>query len=129
MDQNQQQESKKSGIARRGFASLSAEQRKNISSKGGHAAHEKGTAHKFSPEEARKAGRKGGEKTSQNRAYMAEIGKRGGEASRAGRSKNAQEQQETANMNDKPDESNSTATQQHVNGNKDNNENTERAAS
>jgi general stress protein YciG len=84
MEQNQQ-ETKKSGIARRGFASLNSEERKLISSKGGHAAHKKGTAHKFSPEEAKLAGRKGGEKTSQNRAYMAEIGKKGGEASHAGR--------------------------------------------
>lgn len=87
MEQHEQ-EIKKSGIARRGFASLNSEERRNISSKGGHAAHKKGTAHKFTPEEARLAGRKGGEKTSQNRAYMAEIGKRGGEASHAGRNRN-----------------------------------------
>lgn len=45
--------------SRRGFASMSPEKRAEIASKGGKAAHEKGTAHKFSPEEAREAGRKG----------------------------------------------------------------------
>ncbi len=53
---------KKSKISRRGFASMSAEKRRKIASKGGKAAHEKGTAHEFTVEEARKAGRKGGRK-------------------------------------------------------------------
>lgn len=43
-----------------GFAVMSVEQRRAISSKGGKAAHEKGTAHQFNSEEARLAGRKGG---------------------------------------------------------------------
>jgi hypothetical protein len=34
---------------------------REIASKGGKAAHEKGTAHEFTSEEARAAGRKGGE--------------------------------------------------------------------
>jgi general stress protein YciG len=45
----------------RGFAGMSEEERRKIASKGGKAAHEKGTAHEFSSEEAREAGRKGGE--------------------------------------------------------------------
>lgn len=45
---------------RRGFASMSAEQQREIASKGGRAAHVKGTAHEWSPDEARQAGRKGG---------------------------------------------------------------------
>jgi len=96
MEQHEQ-EIKKSGIARRGFASLNSDERRSISSKGGHAAHKKGTAHKFSPEEARLAGRKGGEKTSQNRAYMAEIGKKGGEASHAGRNRNSKNESDDSN--------------------------------
>ena len=63
----------------RGFASMDDERQREIASEGGRAAHEKGTAHEFSSEEARKAGRKGGEKVSQDRAHMAEIGREGGE--------------------------------------------------
>ena len=46
---------------RRGFASMSAEKQREIASKGGRAAHEKGTAHEWTPDEARVAGRKGGQ--------------------------------------------------------------------
>lgn len=98
MEQNQQQ-AKTAGTARRGFASLNSEERKNISSKGGHAAHQKGTAHKFTSEEAKLAGRKGGEKTSQNRAYMAEIGKKGGEASHAGKNNKTENNPDEAKNN------------------------------
>jgi len=48
------------GTERRGFASMAPEKRRAIASKGGKAAHEKGTAHEFTAEEAREAGRKGG---------------------------------------------------------------------
>jgi general stress protein YciG len=51
-----------------------------IASKGGKAAHEKGTAHEWSSDEAREAGRKGGEVVSRDRAHMAAIGREGGEA-------------------------------------------------
>ena len=47
--------------ARRGFASMSAEKQREIASKGGRAAHEKGTAHEWTADEARTAGRKGGQ--------------------------------------------------------------------
>src|SRR4051812_4355131 len=46
---------------RRGFASMSIEKQREIASKGGRAAHEKGTAHEWTAEEARNAGRKGGQ--------------------------------------------------------------------
>jgi general stress protein YciG len=46
---------------RRGFASMSADKQREIASKGGRAAHEKGTAHEWTPDEARAAGRKGGQ--------------------------------------------------------------------
>jgi general stress protein YciG len=46
--------------SRRGFASMSPDKQREIASKGGHAAHAKGTAHEFTSEEARDAGRKGG---------------------------------------------------------------------
>jgi uncharacterized protein len=62
----------------KGFAALTPEKRREIASKGGKAAHAKGTAHEFDSEEARSAGRKGGHAISRNRDYMAEIGSRGG---------------------------------------------------
>jgi uncharacterized protein len=46
---------------RRGFASMSPEKQREIASKGGRAAHEKGTAHEWTAEEARSAGRRGGQ--------------------------------------------------------------------
>jgi general stress protein YciG len=64
----------------RGFASMDQAKQREIASKGGQAAHQKGTAHEFSPEEARKAGHKGGAVVSRNREHMSEIGRRGGEA-------------------------------------------------
>jgi general stress protein YciG len=39
---------------------MDAAKRREIASKGGKAAHAKGTAHEWTPEEAREAGRKGG---------------------------------------------------------------------
>ncbi len=46
---------------RRGFASMSSDKQREIARKGGRAAHEKGTAHEWTPDEARAAGRKGGQ--------------------------------------------------------------------
>jgi uncharacterized protein len=57
---------------------MDPEKQKEIASKGGIAAHEAGSAHEFTPEEARKAGSKGGEKVSRDRGHMAEIGRKGG---------------------------------------------------
>ena len=67
-----------SGTSRRGFASMDKQKQREIASKGGKAAHAKGTAHEFTPEEAREAGRKGGMVVSQNREHMATIGREGG---------------------------------------------------
>jgi general stress protein YciG len=64
----------------RGFASMDREKQREIASKGGRAAHAKGTAHEFDSGEAREAGRKGGMAVSRNRDHMAAIGRRGGEA-------------------------------------------------
>jgi|SRR5687768_2075388 general stress protein YciG len=68
------------GKQRRGFASMDEEKKRRIASQGGRAAHEKGTAHEFSPDEAREAGRKGGQAVSKDREHMARIGRKGGEA-------------------------------------------------
>ena len=45
----------------RGFASMAQDKQREIASKGGRAAHLKGTAHEWTSEEARAAGRKGGQ--------------------------------------------------------------------
>ena len=45
----------------RGFAAMDPQAQRAIAAKGGRAAHQKGTAHEFTSEEARVAGRKGGE--------------------------------------------------------------------
>jgi general stress protein YciG len=62
----------------RGFAAMSPERRKQITSKGGKAAHAVGLANKFTKETAREAGKLGGAKTGADRARMAEIGRLGG---------------------------------------------------
>ena len=47
-------------IQDRGFASMNPDKQREIASKGGRTAHEKGVAHEWTPEQAREAGRKGG---------------------------------------------------------------------
>ena len=81
----------------RGFASMDDSKQREIASKGGRAAHEKGTAHEFSSDEAREAGRKGGQAVSQNREHMAQIGRRGGEASRGGQKRDQSGRQSRPN--------------------------------
>lgn len=66
--------------AKRGFAAMDQNQQREIASKGGQAAHQKGTAHEFDSEEARRAGQKGGEAVSRDREHMADIGRKGGES-------------------------------------------------
>lgn len=63
------------GKSNRGFASMDPQRQREIASEGGRAAHEKGTAHEFTSEEAREAGRKGGQARSANRrAAMGQSG-------------------------------------------------------
>lgn len=73
------------GKSKRGFAAMDEERQRAIASKGGRAAHQAGTAHEFSPQEAREAGRRGGVAVSRNRQHMAEIGRRGGQHSHSSR--------------------------------------------
>lgn len=69
-----------SGKSKRGFASMDPTRQRDIASKGGKAAHAKGTAHEWTADEARRAGRKGGEVVSRDRSHMEAIGRAGGEA-------------------------------------------------
>lgn len=53
--------------SKRGFAAMDRDQQREIASKGGRAAHEKGTAHEWSSEEAAAAGRIGGKSRGKKR--------------------------------------------------------------
>ena len=79
-DSNSSQSGSVRTRSNRGFASMDRDKQREIASKGGRAAHAKGTAHEFDSGEAREAGRKGGMAVSRNREHMAAIGRRGGEA-------------------------------------------------
>src|SRR5438045_3845796 len=74
--------------SKRGFASMDPGKQREIASKGGRAAHAKGTAHEFTSDEARVAGRKGGEAVSRDRVHMSAIGREGGHS--RGRARQAQ---------------------------------------
>jgi len=69
----------KPGKSTRGFAAMDPQRQRGIASEGGRAAHEQGKAHKFTPEEAREAGRKGGmasgaARASRSKARAAQAG-------------------------------------------------------
>jgi len=63
----------------RGFASMDRAKQREIASKGGKAAHQKGTAHEWTSEEAREAGRKGGMASHRRRKQMMDTGEAGSE--------------------------------------------------
>ena len=60
-NENENENGRNAGRSNRGFAAMSPERQKQIASEGGRAAHRQGVAHEWNSEEARKAGRKGGE--------------------------------------------------------------------
>ena len=60
---------------KRGFASMTPEKQREIASKGGKAAHKKGTAHQWTVDEAIKAGRKGGQVSRDGRGKLTMEGK------------------------------------------------------
>jgi general stress protein YciG len=68
----------------RGFAVMDPEQRRVVASRGGKAAHAIGRRHRFTSEEARAAGRKGGTKVSRDHEHMAELGPKSGLTRRSG---------------------------------------------
>src|ERR1700722_9186657 len=108
--------------ASRGFASMDAMKQREIARKGGRAAHVKGTAHEFTKDEARAAGRKGGERVSTNREHMSRIGRIGGKSS-AGKRQTSRStetpghgpEEVDANMNpESPDEGHSGSSSDEV---------------
>jgi general stress protein YciG len=77
----------------RGFAAMDESKQREIASKGGKAAHEKGTAHEFTSEQAALAGSKGGKAAhAKGTAHefssqeAAAAGRKGGQSSHSGRS-------------------------------------------
>ena len=74
---------------------MDPEKQKQIASKGGKASHAMGKAHEFSSEEARGAGRKGGQAVSRDRAHMSAIGQKGGRSSGSSRARQAQTNQQS----------------------------------
>ena len=60
----------------RGFASMDRNKQREIASKGGKAAHQKGTAHEWTSEEPREPGRKGG-MASHRRKQEQQVKRRG----------------------------------------------------
>ena len=82
--------SQRKGTANRGFAAMDSEKQKQIASEGGRAAHRQGVAHEWSKDEAREAGRKGGQIVSRNREHMSEIGRKGGQSSGQRRQRNGE---------------------------------------
>lgn len=78
----------KSGTSNRGFASMDPKRQREIASQGGKAAHQKGTAHEFTSQEARAAGSKGGQAAHEKGTAheftseeAREAGRKGGQAS------------------------------------------------
>lgn len=74
--------------AARGFAAMDPQRQREIASRGGKAAHQKGTAHEFNAEEARIAGSKGGQAAHRKGTAhefdsdeAREAGRKGGQAS------------------------------------------------
>ena len=67
-------------MTKKGFAAISPDKQRAIAAKGGKAAHEQGKAHEWTGDEARAAGRKGGETISKDREHMAAIGRKGAAA-------------------------------------------------
>lgn len=75
---NKQSGSPGKGTSNRGFASMDPERQREIASEGGKAAHQKGTAHEFTSEEARRAG-----SMSHGNRQAAQAGARSGTSSDA----------------------------------------------
>lgn len=81
-NQGGKSESKQGGQSQRGFASMDPAQQREIASEGGRAAHQAGTAHEFTSEEARKAGHLSHKNdASRSAASSAGPGNRGSESS------------------------------------------------
>jgi len=106
------------GRSLRGFASMDKEKQKAIASKGGRAAHEKGTAHEFNSQEASQAAKKGHERGTAHEFTAEEArvaGRKGGLARAQNRAKSIDRDAPSAgsegNPNDRGSENNMNANE------------------
>lgn len=91
-----------SGRSLRGFASMDKDKQKAIASKGGRAAHEKGTAHEFNSHEASQAAKKGHERGTAHEFTAEEAriaGRKGGLARAQNRAKSVDRDVPAASSN------------------------------
>ena len=79
----------------RGFASMDRAKQREIASKGGKAAHQKGTAHEWTSEEAREAGRKGGMASHRRRSEL--TGSQGDDAQNMGSASESMSRDDSSN--------------------------------
>ncbi|MQA41620.1 KGG domain-containing protein [Rugamonas aquatica] len=84
--------SQQKDTSKRGFASMDPAQQREIAAEGGRAAHEKGTAHEFTSEEARRAG-----SMSHKNDARSSQGSTGGSASQGGGGKGGSDEDEDDN--------------------------------
>ena len=82
----------------RGFASMDRGKQREIASKGGKAAHQKGTAHEWTSEEAREAGRKGGMASHRRKQGQTEPPAPGSEEQALGGNSNPEQMMGTDNL-------------------------------
>ena len=78
MAQNRNQEGQMNQKSRRGFAAMDPERQRQIASEGGRAAHRQGVAHEWTADEARLAGRKGGQNSKGSRGTRPNDARRNG---------------------------------------------------
>jgi general stress protein YciG len=89
------------GTSNRGFASMDPERQREIASEGGKAAHEKGTAHEFTSEEARRAG----SMSHGNRQSEQASSRSGGSASKKGGNKQGGQAENEQGMDEEDEDS------------------------
>lgn len=93
-----------SGTSNRGFASMDPQRQREIASEGGKAAHQKGTAHEFTSEEARRAGSMShGNRQSENASTGSKQGgasKQGGQQSDSNQSDSKQSAKQGSKQSD-----------------------------
>jgi uncharacterized protein len=68
MSENNAMNQERDRKSKRGFATMDPEKQRRIASEGGRAAHKQGVAHEWSAEEAREAGKKGGQASGRRRS-------------------------------------------------------------
>lgn len=104
-NQGRNQGGNQGGGDNRGFAGMDKDRQREIASQGGQAAHEKGTAHEFSSQEAREAGSKshGGGNQGGNQGKQGGQGGQGGGSSRGTRGGSSEQHAEAGRQSHKND--------------------------